>query len=360
MLTVGIFTQYRRCEQTLAAVQFADWLRKCGITVKMLTPTKVQKGVHAFWDNQIKKKSSEKTLYKWAYNCTHLMWFDPAVDLLQKSHLVTFNDKRRKTKNLFIPNWSNWDSRSDAFLAQADKILCLNRDLYLWLKTFRPNGKLLSPTRVYGTIPSPDVILTPKPALACPESKKLLVYLPKNIELDIPSTFIDCLGSALSSYPHLEITLLSDRALKSTFTRKIKKVLSSYPSRFSFAFSLPYWNYCQFAKKADWVYVANTRFSFGTTFNLFSASTTPFICHAIPPTSSFVNNKINGLWIDCKYLSKPYPIADVDSKEIEKKLNQAITMPKDEVLKLQLTSFSLFHQKQKAFERLLYSEIVEV
>ena len=359
VLKVGIFTPYLRNEKTLAALQLADWLKKCGMTVSVLSATSVQQGIHSFWDKKV-KKANEASVYKWAYNCNILIWFFPDYKRLQQSHLVSFSNEKRKTKNFFVPCWDEWEVNHDAFLAQADKILCLNRDIYLWLKTFRPANKLLAATRVYGTLTSPDVVLTPKPSISKKDSRKILVYLPKNIELDISPEFFDVLHEIVDKNRNVCFDFLAERSLNSTYNRRIKKLLTIFPANFSFQFSLPYSKYCQLAKEADWIYVTNTRFKFGSVFNLFAASTTPFICHAIPPVSSYVNNKINGIWVDCRYLSNPYPVADLDLVKVKETLNRAIDLSVDSVLKLQITNFSLLQQRQKAFERFLYSEIVEV
>ena len=53
MLKVGIFAPYVRNETTLAAVQIADWLVRCGIEVEFLADGKVSKGIHPIWDCKV-------------------------------------------------------------------------------------------------------------------------------------------------------------------------------------------------------------------------------------------------------------------------------------------------------------------
>ena len=359
MLKVGIFTPYVRNEITLAAVQLADWLYKCGMSVSMLSSGRIERGVHRFWDTRV-KKASEHTVYKWAYSTTHLLWFAADVKALQHSHLVTFNNKKQKTKNIFFPNWTNWTGQDDAFLAQCDKTVCLNRDLYIWLKTLRAPGKLFMSDRSHCCIVSPENVLIPKAAKQKNDRVKLLVFLPKQLELDIDVSFFDIFRNLLMSHTDLNITFLSEKSLSSRYRTKVKQLIKGFDGRVEFVYSLPYYEYSQLAKKADWVYVANTRHAFGSVFNLFSASTSPLICQTIPPATAFVGNHVNGLLIPCPVMEKPYPVANIDLKQVEAVLDKAVLNSAKALTTLQLSGVSLLKQKQQAFERFIYRVLLEI
>lgn len=359
MLKIGIFTPYVRNEITLAAVQLADWLYKCGMSVSLLADGRVEKGIHRFWDTRV-KKASEQAVYKWAYNSTHLLWFAANVKALQQSHLVTFNNKKQKTKNLFFPNWTNWTEQDDAFLAQCDKTVCFNRDLYLWLKKLRPTDKLFMSDRSHCCIVSSENVLIPKAAKRKNDCVSLLVFLPKQLELDIESSFFDIFRNLLLSHASLKITFLSEKSLSNRYKSKIKRLIKTFDDRVRFVYSVPYYEYGHWAKKADWVYVANTRHAFGSVFNLFAASTSPIICQAIPPATAFVGNRVNGLLIPCPVMENPYPVADIDLKQVEDVLDKAVLNSEKALTALQLSGVSLLKQKQQAFERFVYRTIVEI
>lgn len=358
MFKVGIFTPYVRNEITLAAVQLADWLCKCGMTVSLLADGRVEKGVHKFWDNRI-KKASEHAVYKWAYNSTHLLWFSANVKALQQSHLVTFNNKKQKTKNLFFPNWTNWTEHDDAFLAQCDKTVCLNRDLYLWLKKLRASEKMFMSERLHAGIVSAENVLIPRITKQQATKLKLLVFLPKHLELDVKTSFFDVFRNILLRHPALEITFLSEKSLSTRYKQKVKRLVKMFENRVRFMYSVPYYEYTQLAKKSDWIYTANTRHAFGSVFNLFAASNCPIICQAVPPATAFIGNRVNGLLVPCAVIEKPYPIADIDLDKIEDTIDKALLNSDKSLEAFQLSGFSLLKQKQQAFERFIYRTIVE-
>lgn len=359
VLKIGIFTPYVRNEITLAAVQFADWLYKCGISVSIIAKGRIERGIHQFWDTQV-KRAGEQSVYKWAYSSTHLIWFAADFKALQQSHLVTFNNKKQKTKNIFVPNWTNWTEQDDAFLAQCDKTICLNRDMYLWLKKLRSVEKLFMSDRLHCCIVSSENVLIPKAAKQKNDCVSLLVFMPKQFELDIKPSFFDIFQKLLLSHADLKITFLSEKSLSSRYKTKLKKLIKTFESRVSFVYSLPYYEYGQLAKKVDWIYVANTRHAFGSIFNLFAASTSPVICQAIPPATAFVGNHVNGLLVPCPAMQNPYPIANIDLTQVETTLNRAVANSEKFLKPLQLSGVSLLLQKQKAFERFIYRTIVEI
>lgn len=358
MFKIGIFTPYVRNEITLAAVQLADWLYKCGMAVSIVSSGRIEKGVHQFWDKRV-KKASEHAVYKWAYNATHLLWFSADVKALQQSHLVTFNNKKQKTKNIFFPNWTNWTEQDDAFLAQCDKTICLNRDMYLWLKKLRASEKMFMSERSHCCIVSAESVLIPKLAKAA-DSVRLLVFLSKHLELDIEPTFFAIFRNLLLSHANLEITFLSEKSLSSRYKLKLKQLIKAFETRVRFVYSVPYYEYSQLAKKSDWIYVANTRHSFGSIFNLFAASTSPIICQAIPPATAFIGNRVNGLLVPCSVMEKPYPVADIDLTQVETVLDNALRNSAKALSALQLSGVSLLKQKQQAFERFIYRTLVEI
>lgn len=359
MLKIGIFTPYVRNEITLAAVQLADWLYKCGMHVSIIADGRIEKGVHRFWDNHV-KKANEQAVYKWAYNATHLLWFSANVKALQQSHLVTFNNKKQKTKNIFFPSWVNWTEQDDAFLAQCDKTVCLSRDLYLWLKKLRAPEKMFMSDRSHCCIVSAENVLIPKAAKAKTDKVCLLVFMPKHLELDIGPAFFSLFRNLLMNHADLEITFLSEKSLSSRYRSKLKQLIKTFETRIKFVYSIPYYEYGQLAKKADWIYVANTRHAFGSVFNLFAASTSPVICQAIPPATAFIGNRVNGLLVPCAVMEKPYPVADIDLNQVEAVLDKALLNSAKALGALQLSGVSLLKQKQQAFERFIYRTIVEV
>lgn len=358
MLKVGIYLPYAKNEIAVAATQFADWLLSCGIDVSLLSSCKIDNGIHRFWDSRVRRDKG-KEIYKWAYNSTHLCWFTANNKALDNSRLVTFNSKKQKTKNIFIPNWKYTDGDFDSFLAQADSVICLNKSTYDWLNKYRPVKKLISGPRSYANLVSPNRVLVPKLKTKKSSKLKLLVFLPKAFSIDAPKSFFDLIYSLVKDRPKLEITILSETSLPVSFRNEIKEVKEELQEKVSFAAGLPYYDYELIARNHDVIYVANTRHTFGSILSLFAASGTPIIAQSIPPVNDgIIKHNTNGFLIYCSQLKRPYPIAYLELGMLHGDVNCYL----DKVAKtrhiMSNSCLSLLRSRQNSFERFVYREFL--
>lgn len=358
MLKVGIYLPYVKNEIAVAATQFADWLLSCGIEVSLLSSCKIDNGIHRLWDSRVRRDSG-KEIYKWAYNSTHLCWFTAKNKALDKSRLVTFNSKKQKTQNIFIPNWKYTDGDFDSFLAQSDKVICLNKSTYDWLNKYRPVKKLISGPRAYANLVSPNRVLVPKLKIKKSNKLKLLIFLPKAFSMDAPKAFFDLIYSLIYDRPNLEITLLSETSLSASFRSRVNKVKKEMKEKVSFAAGLPYYDYEMIARNHDVIYVVNTRHTFGSVLSLFVASGTPVIAQNIPPASEdIIKHDSNGFLILCDQLKKPYPIAYLELNMLHGDVDRFITKAAKKMHLLSNSCLALLRSRQNSFERFVYREFL--
>lgn len=358
MLKVGIFTPYVKNEVTLAATQLADWLVRCGICVSILSSTRIQKGVHSYWDHQV-KRAKKQSVYKWAYGATHLCWFESDCKSLSHARLVASHQTNQRTKVFFFPNWKNWNDNDDIFLDQADRVISLGKDLHQWLHKHRPPDSIMGQNRCFVSMPTPAVVIQPRRGMVDSRKMNLLVLLTKTTFMDLGFKLFEVIEDLLLSLPFLNVTLLSERSLPVSHRAEVKRLQELYKNRVKFEYSLPYYKYQHVAKKHDWIYVANTRHTFASVLPNLIESTVPIICHDVPPIGSHLNDKLNARLIPCGLITKPYPVAEVSLDDVANHLTQYLYESKMCIAGLQRTSNEVLRSKQFTFERFIYKEFVD-
>jgi hypothetical protein len=357
MIKVGIFTPYVRNEVTLAATQFADWLVRCGIDVVMLSAGKIESGIHPIWDKRV-KRSHKQAVYRWAYGCTHLCWFSADLEALRYARLVSFDNKRSKTKNFFFPYWSHWPTACDRFMFEADRIICLNRDIFNWLQMHRPANKIIDDGRTWANLVPSAQVLIPKHGRINKTDSYLMVLLPKTVQMDLGKDILNVFDFLLTEHPHLYLTLVSECSLPRNYRSKIAKLTKLYGDRLEFISSPPYYSYVNLARKHDWVYIANTRHLFGSTLSTLTGSSVPLICHDVPLVSAHVQDERNGRLIPCSLYEKLVPIADVKVGVINDYLHAMLKEPTIVLKAMQYTGVEQLKKRQLAFEHFVYKEFV--
>lgn len=357
MLKVGIYTPYVRNEVTLAAVQFADWLVKCGIDVFMISDGKVEKGIHPVWDHQV-KRGQKKAVYAWSHGATHLCWFNANPKALKWARLVSFDTPKIKTKHFFFPYWSHWPPSCDHFLMMADRVICLNKDLFDWLNRIRKPDKLLDTNRTWANLVAPDQVLVPKHGHISKEESYLMTVLTKTTTRDLGPQVLDVMDFLLNTHESLNITTVLENSLPRTYRHTINKLGKTYDNRIRYITSPPYYKYVELARKHDWVYLANTRHLNGSQLAALIPSSVPLICHDVPPAQAYVSNSSNGRLIPCKVHYESVPIAAVDMDVVGNVLDEVLNESSIVLKAIQLTGHEQYKQKQESFERFIYKEFV--
>jgi hypothetical protein len=357
MLKVGLLTPYVRNEVTLAATQFADWLTRCGIDVAILSDSKIESGIHPVWDKRV-KRAHRKNVYAWAYGSTHLCWFSANSKALQWSRLVGFDKPKFRTKHYFFPYWSHWPDRCDNFLRQSDRVICLNQDLFNWLKEHRrPN--ILEYDRTWANLLPAEQVLVPKHGRVSKDQTYLMALLTSTTHLDLGEGILDVFDFLLTTRPDLWLTVVLEKSLPRNYRAKLSRLGQVHRERLTVVHNPPYYAYSDLARRHDWVYVANTRHLFGSLIYALLPSTVPLICHDVPPVGAHIQDNNNGRLIPCEVHDDSAPIAGVSLDVVGNYLDEILDEPSIVLKALQLTGVELFNKRQTAFERFINKEFIE-
>lgn len=289
MLKVGIFTRYSKNEVTLAAVQLADWLLRCGIEVVMLADGKPTAGVHAEWDINVKAFSQEAA-FKWAYGATHLCWFSPDLKALNQVQLVCNKNKHQLTKHIFFPNWHDWNDDHVAFLKRVTRVIALSNDMGRWLK-YKDYQLNTEATSTWANLVSADQVLVPRIGRVDKDHVKLLCVLQKSVITDIGCEIVEVFSTLLTDNPNLIVTVVLESAWSISNRRQLYTVSKLFSKRLKVIKNPPYYDYVEIAREHDLVYLSSTRHMNGSTFSALVVSSVPLICHDVPPVAAHVEDK---------------------------------------------------------------------
>lgn len=354
MLKVGIFAPYVRNETTLAAVQIADWLVRCGIEVEFLADSKVSKGIHPVWDNKV-KRANEDSIHRWAFQATHLCWFSPNPMALKEAKLVSSFSPRYRTLHYYFPYWSAWNAAHLQFLNMADRVICLSHDLANWLD--KHQGRVL-PNRTWANLVVSDKLLSPKIGWVQPGIQKFLIVVPKSDEFDLGPALFDIFYSLLDDYNGITLTFLLEHSMPRSYRVGLRRLQRQYSDRIACIVSPPYYDYVNIARQHDWVYMAGTRYTHGSLMAALTSSSSVLTCHDIPPVGAHIVADSNGKLIVCGLEEQPEPIAEVDLGDIEDALAELAQVSTEMLESLQVVSADYLRKKQKAFEWFMRNEFV--
>ncbi len=357
MLKVVIITPYVRNEVTLAAVQFADWLVRSGFEVSILADSKIEQGIHPYWDKKATRLTRAKT-YAAAYRATHICWFSANAPAIRWAKQVESRHRKKKTNHLFFPYFSRWSLACDELMFLADRVICLSHQIYDWLNEQRPPGPI--PTeRVWANLVTPAVEV-PDCYGALDKSKiKLLAVLPKTTDLDLGVGAADLLDVLLHLHKNLSITVLQESSLPTKYRKRFKRLDQVYGERFSCIKTAAYYKYPHIASKHDWVYLANTRHAFGSLFCLLASSSVPTICHDVPPAGCHIQDKRGGHLLACGVSNTKVPTGLIDLSEVTSRLDEIIDGSEVELKQAQVHAKHILVSKQKSFSRFIQQEFVK-
>ena len=355
MLKVGIFTPYVRNETTLAAVQVADWLLRCGIEVSLLSDGQISSGIHPVWDHKV-KRATRKSIYAWAYGCTHLCWFSANLHAVRAAELVTADGIKKQTRHFFFPSWNEWRPEHDAMVLKCQRTISLSQDMSCWLDGVCSYAMT---NRTWVNLVSPSSLLFPRVGRLDVTATRLLVVITKSMELDLGNDMFDMFDNLLDIYTGLNVTFLLEHSLPKNYRKRLKDVMQTYPDRVTVEVSPAYYDYVHLARQHDWVYLASTRHSYGSILSTLISSSVPLICHDAPPVRDHVTHNFSGKLITCQLMYSPMPVAEVELEEVSHNLDRLFISPDTVLQAIQANAAISFRNKQKAFEQFIFKEFME-
>jgi len=355
VLKVGIYAPYVKNEISLAAVQFADWLVRCGLDVEFLSEGKVNSGIHSIWDRKVRRADSVKAILQWAHGATHLCWFAPNMQVYAISRVVANDTPQKVTKTVFFPHWCNWTEHHASFFRVAHRTICLSHDLAHWLDAKYPD---IQTHRTWANLVSPSVPLSPKKGFVRREERQLLVILDQSAVLDIGSVCVDFFESLLTEHPYLKITFAFLKSLPKCYKKAVRMLIAKYPDRVKFAGNPTYPEYIHLTRQHDWIYFAATRHRLGSLLSHLHVTTVPIVCHDVPPVGGHILDNVTGKLVPCGIHERPVPVADVDVQEVQQVLAEMLLQDEEQLKDMQSAITSHLLKKQESFEKFIVKEFV--
>ncbi len=361
MFRVGVFAPYCRSEVTLAATQFADWLIALGFDVSFLAEGKVNKGVHPVWDNRVVRYKNSKSVYRWACGATHLCWFSPNIRAFEEALVVLPVNQKKFTRQFYFPSWHNWNKDSATLMGAVGRVICLSRDMFMWLKDEIPItlfNSVFQDKRTWGNLVDPSVVYSPRLGFMDNDTIRLLTILPRTVYRDIGCEIFELFEFLLASYEDLKLTLLLEASWPKLYRRKVNKLLKTYGSRLNVIQSPPYYEYSYHIRNNDWVYVCSTRHSFGSLLSMVASDNVPVIAHDVPPVGGHFQDKVNAKLIRCELAFDSYPVARVAVDDIAEGLDSALCEDSVGLEALQLQAINATKRRQTAFKEMIEKEFI--
>jgi len=355
VLKVGIYAPYVKNEITLAAVQFADWLIRCGLDVDFLVAGKVNSGIHAVWDHKVKRARSVETVYRWAHNATHLCWFTPDVHAFDAAKLVMADQPKRKTKNIFFPHWCNWTRNHAQFFRNTQRTICFSQDLANWLDAKYPD---IDTHRTWANLVSPAIPLVCKRGFVESGSRSLLVVFDRSTVIDIGAAIFDMFDLLIQTHPQLKLTFAFVGSLPVEYRNQVRSLQYMREEQVTFAANPSYVDYLHLTRQHDWVYLAATRHRFGSMLSYLQISTVPLVCHDIPPVGGHLVDEKTGYLIPCGLHEKPFPVAEINVRRVYNTLNNLLLLDEAKLVDMQTAIALQLKKKQASFEQFLMKEFV--
>lgn len=357
MLKVGIFAPYVRNESTLAATQFADWLVRLGMDVTYLTRGAVESGIHRYWDSRVRRHKGSSSTCRWAYGASHLCWFVPDEEVYRQSKLVDPVNRKQFTRHFFVPTWSQWDNSSRSFMDFCDRIISLSKDMSQWLNA-REEASCIQGSRTWLTLTSPRLPLRFRHGRVEPGAVHMLSVLPKTTERDVGDIILDVFDFLLATHENLELRILPESSVPCSWRRKASRIRSVHGDRFSLLRPADYTDLGTYVRSSDWVYVCNTRHSYGGLLAEIASYSVPMIAHDVPPVGGFISDGSNGRLIGCQLHDRNYPIGDVNPDDIGEVLDSVLAEDSLYLKTLQLQSRKVLGRRQRAFGEKILQEFL--
>lgn len=356
MLKVGIYTPYVKNEITLAAVQLADWLVRCGLDVSILAEGKVESGIHATWDRRVRRAKDQAAVCRWAYGTTHLCWFTPSVWAHDSACLVASDGPRRRTRHVFFPHWGDWKPQQLQFFPRMQRTICLSQDLAIWMDE---KYSKLETKRTWANLVSPAVPLIPKHGLVDAKQRRLLVILDRSTVADLGLDIFLAFRQLLKRHSELRLTFLFCGALPRKYQQQVLLLNEFSHERVSFVGNPAYSEYSYLARQHDWVYLATTQHRLGALLPHLAVTTVPLICHDVPPVGGHVVHQVTGKLIPCDLREHPVPTAVVDVQEIIKAVESVLVQEELYIMGMQHAIAAQLVGRQAVFEKFITHEFVQ-
>ena len=311
MTRVCIYVDYCRNDTTLAALQVADWLLKIGVDVVFVTPNRVTRGIHPYWDNKVYTVNNGTTIPKKLANVDYVFWF--TLDFLVYTTvlpLVLEYTKTKEPKNIIFPCWQKESCALDTMFSIADRIVFLSEDNFYWSELKR--YKEVKSKFVCLPLVSANKLLVPK-RVKVKDKLQLLVTLNKWMFEDDPFLLEHIVR--LAGLDNCEVTVLITTSVNRELRKTMQQLQQDYGIKTR---TLNYYSQLSYVvSEYDLAFVTDTRYSCGAKLSAMYPSGTPMAAYRIPPVTSYISNLSTGYLLNCALDTTNNPVGKVyDSSHI--------------------------------------------
>lgn len=287
MNTVGIYTPYQRCETTAAALCLADLAISLSLSVRLLSSTPVTRGLHPFWDSQVRVARGEQ-IYRWAKGCQRLVWFELAEDRLDQARLVT------DAPSCYVPSWHRLIRGDLERMLVFEGICCPSRAFYRFLvpQLEKEDRHRISWCHWF------DGPVQPFREGACdPGCCRLFVPMDSHTIDTVGIYYLEIFADLLNLCQSAKIQLESAKSWSKRGGAMLKHLADCFPGRFAWQKAGPWPAQASLMAAHDWTLVPALRSDFGLTASRSLATGTPVIAHGVEPFSEIIDNEGCGLLI---------------------------------------------------------------
>jgi glycosyltransferase involved in cell wall biosynthesis len=310
-MDVGIYAPYGYHEVTSAAVRLADCAVRHGLGVRWVSPDLPSKGVHTYWDNRVRPASQGKNVYRWAFGCGRLAWFNHHPRDFRKASLVA-----PKAANSLVVRWHTLSQADAEKLQGYAHLVCPSQGIY---KAARLWAEPEQPVRWCGW----DCGLTPvrraawhaaAPKIYVPADSYSVEYAGHSLLLAV-AAFLD--RDNLAS-----VTVAPNRAWPTTCRKAWKAALAAYGGRLSVQPRTCLVKEVTRFHDHDWTLLPSVRSEFGLLALRSLACGVPVLAFDVQPVSELVHSYNEGMLLPCEITTNwmGAPTAVFDGAEVGERL----------------------------------------
>lgn len=348
MYTAVIVAPYCKSEVTLTALQLADWLQLLGLNVYFVSSTRVTTGMHEHWDNNVISHNNYAQVALVLNKASHVCWFahchaaERNLDLRKKQI-------KRTVKQLFFPGWVPYMDYQYATSLFTQRVVCLSQAFYNWLDV-----RYKDIDKTQSLLATPDKLLIPRSGPISSHWMKLLVYVPKSIEQDVPNSYFQLFHTLFKQYS-VQVGFVFEKPLNSTYRRVFNRLSRQYSEQVRLERVVNLSDYKWLSHQYDMVYLLNARHTHGALFSLFSGFNLPVVCNMMPLALEHVANNV-GCIVATELVEKPIPVAKINAETFLSNMGYIGRNYTNWLINVQGKQFAALQHSQFLFEQFLRQE----
>ncbi len=289
-MLIGIYTPYNRGEITAAALQIADLALTLGLDVNLISPTPIERGIHAYWDKHV-VQARDKSVYYWATHCRYIVWFDPNEKHLQQARLVA------KAPQTLIPMWHRLRKESSYQLTLYDRVVAPTRQICRQIddQLFQNEAQEVACCPWYA-----GTIEVKRTGPVKPGTTRIYVPLDSQAIDEVGNFTLSCVDQTLENHPKVEFTLDFEKSWPRKVRQQLKSLQARWAGRLTMSYRTSLLEQPSQFHQHDWTFLPSIRSNLAMTALNSLCCGTPVIGYDVSPISEVIQDEKNGLLVECE------------------------------------------------------------